>query len=47
MKGVRKRNIGWRIDYFLILKSSINSIKNITIYKNILGSDYCPIEIEI
>lgn len=47
MKGVRERNIGWRIDYFLISKRSINSIKNITIYKDILGSDHCPIGIEI
>ena len=47
MKGVRERNIGWRIDYFLISKRSINSIKSITIYKDILGSDHCPIGIEI
>ncbi len=47
MKGVRERNIGWRIDYFLISKRYIENVKNTMIYKDILGSDHCPIGIEI
>ncbi len=46
MKGVRERNIGWRIDYFLVSKSYINHINNPIIYKDIYGSDHCPIGIE-
>lgn len=46
MKGVRERNIGWRIDYFLVSKRIINKVSNSTIYKDIYGSDHCPIGIE-
>ncbi len=46
MKGVRERNIGWRIDYFLVSKRIINKVSNPTIYKDIYGSDHCPIGIE-
>ena len=43
MKGVRERNIGWRIDYFVVSKSFISKVKDSLIYKDILGSDHCPI----
>lgn len=46
-KGVRERNIGWRIDYFLISKESIHLVENTKIYSNIFGSDHCPIGLEI
>lgn len=46
-KGVRERNIGWRIDYFLTSKDIINHVDNTTIYKDILGSDHCPIGLGI
>lgn len=47
MKGVREKNIGWRIDYFLISKRMINKVTNTMIYKNIMGSDHCPIGLAI
>ncbi len=47
MNNCRARNIGWRIDYFIITKSAINEVKNTTIYKDVLGSDHCPIGIEV
>ena len=47
MKGVREKNIGWRIDYFLVSKRFIHQITNTMIYKEVLGSDHCPIGIEI
>lgn len=47
MKGVRERNIGWRIDYFVVSKSFISKVKDSLIYKDILGSDHCPIGIII
>lgn len=43
----REKNVGWRLDYFLISKDSINKVKNSMIYKDILGSDHCPIGIEL
>lgn len=46
-KGVREKNIGWRIDYFLASKDYIDHIKNPTIYKDIYGSDHCPIGLEV
>lgn len=47
MKNVRERNIGWRIDYFLVSKSLINNVKEVKIYKDIYGSDHCPIGLTI
>ena len=47
MPGVRDRNIGWRIDYFLVSNGFIKSVKNVTIYSDIYGSDHCPIGLEI
>lgn len=47
MKGVRERNIGWRIDYFLISNSLKDKLTDAVIYKDIMGSDHCPIGIEI
>ncbi len=47
MKGVRERNIGWRIDYFITSKYFITHIKNPIIYKDIYGSDHCPIGLEV
>ena len=47
MRNARDKNIGWRLDYFLVNNNFIDSIKKSTIYKDILGSDHCPIGIEI
>jgi len=45
--GARARNIGWRIDYFLISDSLLPSLKNSSILDKVLGSDHCPVAIEI
>jgi len=45
--GARKRNIGWRIDYFLVSKNLTSHITDITIHDDILGSDHCPISLTI
>lgn len=47
MPGVRDRNIGWRIDYFIVSNRFINNVKKTKIYRDILGSDHCPIGLEI
>lgn len=43
----RSKNIGWRIDYFIVNKDFIKNVKSTMIYTDILGSDHCPIGIEI
>lgn len=45
--NARARNIGWRIDYWLASKSIANKIKNPQVHPNVLGSDHCPVSIEI
>lgn len=45
--GARERNVGWRIDYFLISPQLRNDLKNAFIRQEILGSDHCPVGIEI
>lgn len=47
MKDVRKRNIGWRIDYVLTSQRIAQKINDAIIYSNILGSDHCPIGLDI
>ena len=47
MKGVRERNIGWRIDYFIVSKNFINQVEDSLIYRDVLGSDHCPIGLYI
>lgn len=46
MNNVRARNIGWRIDYFITSKRFISQIKSAKIYKDVYGSDHCPIGVE-
>ncbi len=43
----RERNTGWRIDYFLVSPSLVDKIKEVRIYQEIMGSDHCPIGLEI
>ena len=43
----RERNIGWRIDYFIVAKRLMEKIKTTKIHDEIMGSDHCPISIEI
>lgn len=47
MGNCRKRNIGWRIDYFCISSSLRPRLKNSFILKEVLGSDHCPVGIEL
>jgi exodeoxyribonuclease-3 len=45
--GARGRNVGWRIDYFLVSESYLPSVKSASILNEILGSDHCPVAIEL
>lgn len=43
----RERNVGWRIDYFLISSRLADKLISATIHSDILGSDHCPVSIEL
>jgi exodeoxyribonuclease-3 len=43
----RARNVGWRIDYFMVGKPTLSNVKRAAIHDQLLGSDHCPIELEI
>jgi exodeoxyribonuclease-3 len=47
MFNSRARNVGWRIDYFLVTDAIIGKVKDSMIYDQILGSDHCPVGIKI
>ncbi len=43
----RSRNAGWRIDYFLVSKELEGNIKDAAILDDVLGSDHCPVSLDI
>ncbi len=45
--GVRERNIGWRIDYILASPGAMPFIRAASIHPEVMGSDHCPISIEV
>jgi exodeoxyribonuclease-3 len=44
-KGVRERNVGWRIDYFFISEDVMPRVADASIHPDVMGSDHCPIEL--
>jgi exodeoxyribonuclease III len=44
--GARARNIGWRIDYFMITKNLVDKIVDVDILDKVEGSDHCPVLLE-
>lgn len=47
MFKAREKNIGWRIDYFIVSDSIKSKIKESYIYSDVLGSDHCPVGLDI
>jgi exodeoxyribonuclease III len=47
MSNVRERNIGWRIDYFIVSNKLKEQIKDADIHSHVLGSDHCPVVLEL
>lgn len=45
--GAREKNVGWRIDYFLVSDSFLPRVKSSTIHNEVYGSDHCPVSIEV
>ncbi|MGE1163339.1 exodeoxyribonuclease III [Peribacillus simplex] len=46
MSKVRERNIGWRIDYFIVSKRLADSLMEANIHCDVMGSDHCPVVLE-
>ena len=47
MFKAREKNAGWRIDYFLVSDRVKENITSATIHSDILGSDHCPVGLEL
>jgi exodeoxyribonuclease-3 len=45
--GARARNVGWRIDYFYVSESLRKKVKDATILPQVIGSDHCPVGLEL
>ena len=43
----REKNVGWRIDYFIVSNSIQKKIQDSIIHSDVMGSDHCPIELQI
>lgn len=47
MFHAREKNVGWRIDYFVVSEKIKSQIKESIIHNEVLGSDHCPVELDI
>ncbi len=45
--GARRRNVGWRLDYFCVSENLRGRVRSSKILKDVMGSDHCPIELII
>jgi exodeoxyribonuclease-3 len=41
--GARARNIGWRLDYFLVSRELLEQVRDVIIHTEVTGSDHCPV----
>lgn len=47
MPGIRERNVGWRIDYFVTSERVMTQVDDVKILSEVYGSDHCPVMLEI
>jgi exodeoxyribonuclease-3 len=45
--GARERNVGWRIDYVMVSEALTPLVKNARIHSDVMGSDHCPVSVDI
>jgi len=45
LHNARSRNVGWRIDYFLVTEDLLPAVRSATICSDVAGSDHCPVEL--
>ncbi len=43
--AARKRNVGWRIDYFFVNKEFLDKVKSVEMLTDVMGSDHCPLRL--
>ncbi|RME91576.1 MAG: exodeoxyribonuclease III [Anaerolineae bacterium] len=43
--NARRRNIGWRLDYFLVSESLVSRVRDVVIHEEVMGSDHCPVSL--
>lgn len=43
MRQAREKNVGWRLDYFIVDEGFMESVKDALIYSDVMGSDHCPV----
>jgi len=43
----RDRNVGWRIDYFFVSKNLVSKINDADILSDVMGSDHCPVKLDL
>ena len=41
--NARARNVGWRLDYYLVSESLLPRVQDVVIHADVLGSDHCPV----
>ncbi|MBP1968441.1 exodeoxyribonuclease-3 [Virgibacillus natechei] len=47
MKTIRERNVGWRIDYFIVSERMTYLLKDSQVHQQVMGSDHCPVMLEM
>ena len=47
MYHAREKNVGWRIDYFVVSERLMPRVRDSVILTDVLGSDHCPIALEL
>lgn len=45
--NARERNVGWRLDYFLISEELVDQVEDVIIHDQVMGSDHCPVSLLI
>jgi len=45
--NARARNVGWRLDYYLVSESLVDRVKDVVILTEVMGSDHCPVLIDL
>jgi exodeoxyribonuclease-3 len=47
ISNARARNVGWRLDYHLVSNGLMDSVRDVVIQDQVMGSDHCPVTLEI
>ncbi len=47
LSNARKKDVGWRLDYFMVSETLVPSVQDVVIHADVLGSDHCPVTLSI